>query len=232
VVDIEVPTDHAISGTLQRLAAKYNLQYILSGNNVVTEAILPPFWIYNKNDYINLMNIHKKYGTIPLKIYPLFGFKEQYLYKIRKKIQTVKPLNFLSYNKEEAKKIIIDKLNWKDYGGKHYESVFTKFYQAFILPYKFNIDKRKAHLSNLIFSGQMTKKEAEEQLSEPLYEKNALERDKEYVLKKLGLSTNSFEELMNRPRVEHSFFGSQQALTKRYPLLKIFSPIKRIKKLF
>lgn len=227
VVDIEVPTDHAISGTLQRLAAKYGIKYILSGNNIVTEAILPNSWIYNKNDYVNLVNIHKRYGTKPLKTYPLFGLKEQYLYGIGKNIQTVKPLNYLDYNKDEAKRIITEQLEWRDYGGKHYESVFTKFYQAYILPYKFNIDKRKAHLSTLIYSGQITKEQALKELELPLYEEQALSQDKEYVFKKFGLTESEFEALMKAPRVEHSVFGKQEPVTSKIPLLKLFRPLKK-----
>jgi N-acetyl sugar amidotransferase len=228
VVDIEVPTDHAISGTLQKLAAKYNIRYILSGNNVVTEAILPPSWIYNKNDYVNLMNIHKRFGTLPMKTYPLFGPKEQYLYGIGKGIQTVKPLNYLPYNKDEAKQIITKQLEWTDYGGKHYESIFTKFYQAYILPEKFHIDKRKAHLSTLIFSGQLSKAAALEQLKEPLYQSTELRQEKEYVLKKFGLSDSAFEALMQAPRIEHKEFGKQQPITEKYPVLKLLRPFKRI----
>jgi len=228
VVDIEVPTDHAISGTLQRLAAKYNVKYILSGNNVVTEAILPKSWIFNKNDYINLQNIHKKFGTVPLKTYPLFGLRERYVYEMGKGIQTFKPLNLVDFNKEKAKQIIAENLKWKDYKGKHYESVFTKFYQAYILPYKFHIDKRKAHLSNLIFSGQITKEQALKEIDKPLYEEAELRQDKEYVLKKFGLSPDAFENLMKKERVEHKAYGIQRPLAETYSFLKIFRPLKKL----
>jgi len=228
VVDIEVPTDHAISGTLQRLAAKYNVKYILSGNNVVTEAILPKSWIFNKNDYINLQNIHKKFGTVPLKTYPLFGLRERYVYEMGKGIQTFKPLNLIEFNKEKAKQIIAENLKWKDYKGKHYESVFTKFYQAYILPYKFHIDKRKAHLSNLIFSGQITKEQALKEIDKPLYEEAELRQDKEYVLKKFGLSPDAFENLMKKERVEHKAYGIQRPLAETYSFLKIFRPLKKL----
>lgn len=228
VVDIEVPTDHAIGGTLQSLAAKYGVKYILSGNNVVTEAILPPSWVYNKADYVNLLNIHKKFGTIPFKTYPLFGFKAQYVQGLGKGIQTVKPLNYIDYNKAEAKKTITTELEWRDYGGKHYESVFTKFYQAHILPYKFHIDKRKAHLSTLIFSGQITKEEAVKELEKPLYEATELKSEKEYVIKKLGLSENEFEQLMKMPRVDHSAFGHQQHILERFPIIKLLKPVYKL----
>jgi N-acetyl sugar amidotransferase len=227
VVDIEVPTDHAISGTLQRLAAKYNVKYILSGNNIVTEAILPSSWIYNKNDYVNLQNIHKKFGTVPLKTYPLFGLREKYIYEMGKGIQTFKPLNYIDFNKEKAKQVIAKELNWKDYGGKHYESVFTRFYQAYMLPYKFHIDKRKPHLSNLIFSGQITKETALAELQKPLYEETELKQDKEYVLKKFGLSPESFENLMKQERVEHEVYGKQKPLSDTYGFLKILKPLKK-----
>lgn len=228
VVDIEVPTDHAISGTLQRLAAKYGIKHILSGNNVVTEAILPNSWIYNKNDYANLVNIHKKYASIPLKTYPLFGPKEQNYYGTVKGINTVKPLNFLPYNKAEAKRVIASEMGWQDYGGKHYESVFTKFYQAYILPEKFHIDKRKAHLSNLIFSGQVSREEALAELELPLYEQAELQKDLEYVIKKFGLSREEFDRLMKLPRVEHTEFGKMKPLTEEYPILKLLRPLKKL----
>ncbi|MDX2048355.1 MAG: N-acetyl sugar amidotransferase [Chitinophagaceae bacterium] len=223
VVDIEVPTDHAISGTLQTLAAKYKLKYILSGNNVVTEAILPRTWIYNKGDYVNLRNIHRKYGTLPLKTYPLFGFREQYIYGAGKGIETVRPLNFIDYNKAIAKQTITEELGWKDYGGKHYESVFTKFYQAYILPVKFHIDKRKPHLSTLVFSGQITKQQALEELEKPLYEETELQQEMDYVLKKFGLTRDEFENYMKQPRIEHAVFGRQKHIYKRFPILKVLN---------
>jgi len=226
VVDIEVCTDLAIGGTMQKLAAKYNLKYILSGNNIATEAIMPHTWIFNKADYVNLLNIHNKFGTKSLKTYPLYGFKEQYLYSIGRGIKTVRPLNLLDYNKVHAKKDITEKLEWKDYGGKHYESTFTKFYQAYVLPAKFNIDKRKAHLSTLIFSGQITKEEALEELNKPLYQESELKIDTEYVLKKFGLTSEEFQFYMKQPRIEHSIFGTQKFLTQRFPLLKLLKPFK------
>jgi N-acetyl sugar amidotransferase len=225
VVDIEAITDHAITGTIYKIASKYNIKYILSGNNIVTEAILPKSWYFNKSDHINLQDIHKKYGTIPLKTFPFFGTKEKYYYQKFKGIQTVELLNFMPYNKKEVKKIIIEKLNWTDYGGKHYESLFTRFYQGYILPNKFGIDKRKAHLSNLICSGQMTKNEAILELEKHMYDSELLESDKEFVLKKLGLSESQFEDYMNQERREHNEFETEKSLYHIYPILKPLKPL-------
>lgn len=229
VVDIEVPTDHAISGTLLRLAYENDVKFMLSGNNVVTEAILPSHWIFNKNDHVNLKAIHKNYGTVQLKTFPIYSTWEKIYYQRRKKIKTIKPLNLVEFNKDEAKKLLINKLGWRDYGGKHYESIFTKFYQAYVLPKKFNIDKRKAHLSNLIFSGQITKQEALKELEQPLYEERELMVEKDYVLKKLGFTNQEFEEIMQKERVEHTIFPVERALSKKYPIIGLMKKLLPIK---
>ena len=225
VIDIEAITDHAIFGTIHKIAAKYNIKYILSGNNVVTESLLPKTWIFNKADHINIKDIHKKYGTIPLKTFPFFGLKEKHYYKKIKGIQTVDLLNYINYNKKEVKNKIIKELNWVDYGGKHYESVFTRFYQGYILPNKFGIDKRKAHLSNLICSGQISKEEALKELETPMYEKELCKDDKEFVLKKLDFTETEFENYIKAPRKKHFDFKTEQSLYLSFPILKPLKPV-------
>lgn len=231
VVDWEVPTDHAIYATWFKLAKKYNVRTILSGNNVVTEAVMPPSWIFNKADNVNLTNIHDRFGTIPIKTYPVHGSLGQQMRSRLKGTTTVKPLNLIDYDKAEAKEEIKKEFGWVDYGGKHYESVYTKFYQAYVLPEKFKIDKRKPHLTNLIMSGQVSRAAALEELKEPLYTTADLRQEKEYVLKKLGLTNEEFDKYMTSPRVEHAFYGTQQFITERYPVLKLVRPfINLIKK--
>ena len=216
VVDIEVVSDHAIFATMYKLAKEKKIGYIISGTNVVTEYIMPPSWLYKKMDFANLKDIHKKYGKVPIKTYPFFDFKKYVYYSSVLKLSPISILNFVPYNKKEIKAFITKVLDWKDYGGKHYESIFTKFYQAYILPEKFHIDKRKAHLSTLICSGQMTKEEAVNELSLPLYPSELLKNDMEYVLKKFGLSENEFKNIMNMPLHRHEEFKSDTALKKKY----------------
>ena len=228
VVDWEVPTDHAIYATWFRLSKKYNVSTILSGNNVVTEAIMPPSWIFNKADHTNLLNIHDRFGAIPIKTYPVYGSLKQQIRSNMKGVTAVKPLNFIDYDKKQAKEQIKTEFGWVDYGGKHYESVYTKFYQAYVLPQKFHIDKRKPHLTNLILSGQITRDEALQELRQPLYAPAELLQEKEYVLKKLGLTPEEFEGYMTAPRVEHATYGVQEFLTERYPFLKAIRPIVRM----
>lgn len=225
VVDIEALTDHAIAGTLYKIAAENNIKYILSGYNIVTEGILPKHWVFDKSDSVNIRAIHKKYGKSPLKTYPLFGLKERKYFAGVKGIETVNLLNYLPYNKAAVKEIIAEELGWRDYGGKHYESVFTRFYQSYILPVKFGIDKRKAHLSNLIFSGQLTKELALEELTKPLIDQKQLQEDYEFVLKKLNLNQQEFESIMQQPRREHAEFATIKSLFDMYPLLRIFKPV-------
>jgi hypothetical protein len=149
------------------------------------------------------------------------------------RLHPVSILNYVPYNKKEVKDIIQKELGWRDYGGKHYESQFTKFYQAYILPEKFHIDKRKAHLSTLICSGQMTKSEAISELEKPLYEPAQLKADKEYVMKKFGLSQEDFEKIMHLPIKKHSAFKSDRKLKERYMNMLIHTAPMRnsIKKL-
>jgi len=220
VVDIEVVTDHAIFATLYRIAARHGIHSILSGNNVVTEHVLPPHWIYNKTDHVNIRAIHREFGTVPLKTYPFMDLKVKKYYQMVRRIRSHSILNYVEYNKARVKRLITEELGWRDYGGKHYESIFTRFYQGYILPTKFGIDKRKAHLSNLIFSGQLTKQQALMELKEPIYAPDQQASDYEFVLKKLGLTESEFSELMDRPPRAHTDFATERSVYDAYPMLR------------
>jgi N-acetyl sugar amidotransferase len=210
VVDIEVASDHAITAGLYDLANRKGINYILSGSNVTTEGGMPSSWAYRKNDLSNLESIHHKWGAVKLKTYPKLGLFKLLYCGFIKGINSVNLLDYVDYNKIQAKKLLQDEFGWKDYGGKHYESLFTKFYQAYILPTKFNIDKRRGHLSSLIRSGQISRVEALKELEKPLYPKEELERDKEYVLKKFGLSEKEFEGIMGAPIKRHQDYATDE----------------------
>ena len=221
VVDIEVPTDYLIFATLNKIAAKHNIKYILSGYNYVTEFGMPKEWnIPNKFDHVNLGNIHKSFGTLPLKDFPRFGLYKRFYYKEILGIETVALLNCINYVKKDVKEFLKNELNWKDYGGKHYESVFTRFYQGYILPKKFNIDKRKAHLSTLICSGQISKSEATEELKKDPYPVEEQLKDREYVIKKFSLSSEEFERIMHEVEIPHAFYGTEEQQLKLFKIFK------------
>jgi N-acetyl sugar amidotransferase len=230
VVDIEAISDHAIFASLYRLAGERGIKYILSGTNVQTENTLPKSWIFAKTDHINIKDIHKRFGSVPLKTFPFMDAKVKRYYQKIKGVHSVSVLDFVDYNKKKVKQTIQEELDWKDYGGKHYESVWTRFYQGYILPTKFKIDKRKAHLSDLIFGGQISKEEALAELAKPIYDPVQQKTDFEFVLKKFGLTEAEFDAIMKLPPKSHYDYDYEKPIDLRYPILK---PVKYIyRKLF
>jgi N-acetyl sugar amidotransferase len=225
VIDIEAITDLAIYSTLLKLAVEHKVKYILSGNNLWTEQVLPSSWVFK--DSKNIIDIHNKFGKVKIKTLPIVSRNKLKKLTNVNGIKVVEPLNYMEYNKAEVKNTIIKELDWQDYGGKHYESVFTRFYQGYILPEKFKVDKRKAHLSNLIFSEQLTKEEAILELKKPIIDPKVLESDKIFVLKKFGLSANEFEVIMNTPPVPHKKYDYTKPFFEENTYLKIFRPLWR-----
>lgn len=213
VVDIEVLTDNAILNFIYKKALEEGIKYQLYGNNIVTESIMPKSWNYLKTDTRNIKAIQKKFGTKKIKNISFISTYQRLWNKIiTKKVKEINILDYIEYNKSKAKDIIKEELSWKDYGAKHYESIFTRFYQAYILPKKFGIDKRKAHLSNLICSGQITRKEALEELKKDPYPPQLLGKDKKYVLNKLDFSKDEFEKIMNEKPKSHLDYPNEKIM--------------------
>jgi len=195
--DSEIPTDHMIRPILSMVADHYNVKYVIFGINSATESILPKAWSFGHNDWKYIKGIHSRFGTVPLKTYVYHTRMMSYFFREKQKWFYL--LDYIDYNKDEAKKLLIEEYAWRDYGGKHYESFYTRFYQSYILPTKFGFDKRKMHLSNLIVSGQITREEALEALKQPLYEKEQIERDIEYFCEKMDIDESEFQRIMNLP---------------------------------
>lgn len=230
VVDLEVPTDHMIFGALHKIAAKRGIKYILSGTNHATEWLMPKSWNYTKTDVRNLKNIHAKFGELPLKSLPALGIWMEGYYRIIKGIKSVPILDLIDYSKSKAKSFLIEEAGWRDYGGKHYESVFTRFYQGYVLPNKFGIDKRKAHLSNLILTGEITRDEALRELQQPTYDEDLKVQDKVYVAKKLGFSDEEFEAILCQPNIPHVAYGTDAADRKTY--FRVVGALGGVRRLF
>jgi N-acetyl sugar amidotransferase len=142
ISNIEIPTDHAIWALLIKTAAKMKIPYIIAGNNVVTESIMPESWLYGSKDSKLIKSLHKKFGKIKMKTFPSLSTLDYVDYLLVRGIRWVPILNYIHYNKAEAKQKLIDELGWRDYGGKHYESIFTRFFHAYYLPEKFGYDLR------------------------------------------------------------------------------------------
>jgi N-acetyl sugar amidotransferase len=201
VPHLDTPQDHAFFAGLYNFAAKHGVKYILTGANYSTECVREPLeWHYHASDLRQLKDIHSRFGTVSLKSFPLadiFTFKLYYRYV--KGVRVVKPLNYVPYIKEEATEMLVQKYGWQRYAHKHYESRFTRFYEGYWLPTKFGYDKRRAHFSSLILTGQMTRAEALEKIAIPAYSAEDVARDYEFIATKLGLTVDELRALEAGP---------------------------------
>ena len=221
VIDIEVPTDHGIYGTLYKAAIDNNVTFILGGNNIATEGFMPQGWHFQKLDHINLLDIHRRFGTNALTSYPLF---DRHMKKKARAagVEMLEILDLIDYSRDEAVSTITKEFGWRDYGTKHGESTFTKFYQEYVLPKKFGVRKRKAHLSTLINTGELTREEALRLFASEVYSESGLAREKDYVLKKLGYTEAEFDQIMRTPPVDHRSFETEGSLFYEYRFLLPF----------
>jgi len=221
VIDIELLTDHAIMATTLRLARKHNIPCVLSGTNHATEYGMPKGWNWFKQDLRNIRDIHRKFGEKKLSTFPRMSLWET-LWRLRviRKPKFLEPLNMMAYRKDEAIRTLEQEFGWQYYGGKHFESVFTKFYQAYVLPKKFGVDKRKVHLSALIRNGEITRDLALAELAKPHYPPEDFERDRDYVLKKLGFSLEEFDKIMAASPIPHDHYASDRKTLDSFIKLK------------
>lgn len=199
---MEIPTDHGIISILSQVASKHNVKYIVNGSNATSEYIMSSRWSESEGqrDWLLIKNVHKQFGTAKLKTFPKTTIFDYFYYKLVKKQSIINILNHIDYNKESGKALIEKELDWVYYGGKHYESIYTRFTQAYIQPRKFNIDKRKAHHSNLICSGEMTRAAALSNLLEDAYPNEEMRtNDKAYFIKKMDMTEAEFDVMMNTP---------------------------------
>lgn len=197
--DGDVPADHAIQAVLWAAARKHGVRVIISGMNFRTEAMSVPAWTYGHSDWRYIKDVHRRHGTVPLRHYPHFGFTGLLYTAAVRRVRIVSILNYLDYDKAAAKAQLLSELGWRDYGGKHYESIYTRFYQGFLLPRKFGIDKRRGHLSDLVNSGQLTRSDALTEIESSPYDENMAKQDRAFVQKKLRLSTSEFDRIMAMP---------------------------------
>lgn len=223
VANQDVPQDHAFFASMYHFAVKNKIKYILSGGNLATEAVFPDSWHGSAMDAINLRAIHKQYGQRPLRDYKTISFFEYYFwYPFVKGMRTFRPLNYMSYDKAQAEQYLQEVVGYRSYARKHGESIFTKLFQNYYLPTKFGYDKRKLHYSSMVLSKQMTREQALEKLAEPLYDPAELEIDIEYFCKKMRITREEFEALMQAPIHDYSDFANwdnQQTRAKKLQYL-------------
>ena len=215
--DGEIPTDHAILAILYKVASMHGVRYIISGMNFRNEGFLPPSWARGYLDWKYIKSVQKIFGKQDLKRFPHLTVPGFLYYNLVKGIRSVSFINYVDFNKDEAMELIQKELGWKYYGGKHYESIYTRFYQSYILPKKFNIDKRKAHYSCLILStGEISREKALEMLKNPAADLKMMEEDKAYVIKKLGITEEEFERIMHLPVKSIEDYPNIHSLEKKF----------------
>lgn len=199
VPEAETPTDIAIQGAVHHFAKKYGVKYIISGGNFATEGILPKHWHYNAKDLTYLNHIQKKFGSKKLKQFPKFGFLQETYCKVIKGIKTIYLLNMVPYDKEKSMEFLKSELNWKYYGGKHYESKYTGFIQSYYLYEKFKIDYRRATFASQICNGILSRSEAMEELRKLPYNMDEVNREIDYISKKLRITRDELVQLIDSP---------------------------------
>jgi N-acetyl sugar amidotransferase len=214
VIDIELLMDNAMLALNYRMARQYKVKWILAGTNRSTEGMhMPSNWNWLKFDARNIRDIHRKNGSIPIKTHDLFSVTGFLWNRYVLGIRWTSFLDYFDYRKDDALTILQNEVGYRPYPYKHYESVFTRFYQGYILPRKFGVDKRKLHLSTLVSTGQMTRDKALELLSQSPYpDSGQLKDDHTFVLKKLGFTQNEFESYMATPQVSHDAYRSEKTL--------------------
>jgi N-acetyl sugar amidotransferase len=213
VLNQDIPQDHAFFATLYRTAEKFGISNFLSGVNFSSESVNLPNWGFPAIDGRHVRAIHKRFGTVPLRSFPIMSFmKFLWITRIRRHLNVWKPLNYMNYDKERALEMLVRNYRWRDYGGKHHESRFTKFYEQSYLPRRYKFDKRRLHFSSLIIANQLTRARALLMLESPVVDLVQERRDTQFVAKKLGISPAELRALMNRPPVLHEDYPHQLLL--------------------
>ena len=208
--DSEIPSDHAIVAAFYGATSEHHVRYYLSGINFRTEGIHVREWSQGHVDRRYIQSIYRQFTNKRLKHFPLIPVTTLVRSIVMHRPKAVYLLDYLDYDKRATKQLLTETYGWEDYGGKHYESVYTRIYQGWILPHKFGYDKRRMHLSTLVCSGQMSRNEALEEIATPPYPPEWVEPDKAFVAKKLGISREEFDAIMAAPKRRYRDYPNLQ----------------------
>jgi len=222
--DAEIPTDHAILAVLSKKAAQLGLRYIMYGSNVKTEGLSVPTWSHGHYDWKYIRSLHARFGSIPLRTFPHLTLLDFVWTRHVRRIQFVNVLDYVDYNKSDVMATIQRQLGWRPYDQKHHESIYTRFYQNYILPRKFGAEKRRLHLATLIVAGQITREQALAELATPLATSEEIRQDRQYVCKKLGITENQLANIMaEAPRTFWEYPSYEKTLGMK--LYRLFRPL-------
>ena len=214
VSHIDVPQDHAFFAMMYKFASKHRINTILTGGNYSTECIRNPLeWMYYQSDSIQLKDIHSKFGSRPLDTYPVTSILWHKIYlPYIKKIKLIRPLDYMSYQKDDAMNLLVEKFGYQKYPQKHFESRFTQFYESYWLYERFGFDTRKVQYSSLILTNQMSREEAINKLKKKPYDEDNIRNDIEYIANKLEITIKELNSYMTMPKKTFKNYKSQQNL--------------------
>jgi len=211
----DIAQDTAFFSTLYKFARENKIKYVLTGGNYSTECCREPeeWGAYPGIDKTLILDIHSKFGKIPLKTFPIIDvFTSKIYYKYILGMQVFKPLDLIPYIKKDAEALLEQRFGWKKFQHKHHESRFTRFFEDYWLPRKFGFDRRKAHFSSLILTGQMTRQEALARIATPELDEHFLECEFEYVAHKLDLTVDELRMIFNGNNKSSNDYKSKRAL--------------------
>lgn len=214
VPHIDTPQDHAFFAVMYKFAQENNVKHILTGANYSTECIRNPMeWMYFQSDIRQIRDIHRQFGTRPLRNFPLTQilWHKVWLPYVRG-IKVLRPLNSMPYIKSEARQLLMDRFGWQPYPQKHFESRFTRFYESYWLPERFGYDVRKVQFSSLILTGQMTREEALAELQKPTFDAETIGEDIEFVANKLDITVDELMGYMALPKKTFRDYRNQQEI--------------------
>lgn len=212
VPHIDIPQDHAFVATLYNFADKHKIKYILNGGNIATECVRNPLeWLYYGTDMRQLKDIQRQFSTVPMRTYPFSSvLRHKFYLRYIRGVQVVKPLDWMPYTKELARKTLADLYGWRPYPQKHFESRFTRFYEGYWLPERFGYDTRRVQFSSLILTGQMRREEAIETLRHPAYDPETITHEFDYIARKLGISSEELRGYFTMPKKSYSDYKNQR----------------------
>lgn len=213
IADQDLPQDGAFFSTLYKFARKHKIKHVITGSNFSTECCREPeeWGGYPGIDKRLFLDIHQKFGTRPLKSFPIVDvFVYKLFYQHILGMEIVKPLNMVPYIKKEAEETLGRLFGWQKFQHKHHESRFTRFYEDYWMPRKYGYHKRRAHFSSLIMTGQMTRAEALDRISHPEMDEHFLKQEFEYVANKLGLAVDELQEIFEGENKTYSDYKNKR----------------------
>lgn len=211
VPHVDTPQDHAFFATMYKFANKHKIKHILTGGNYSTECVRNPLeWMYYQSDSSQIKDIHTKFGSRPLKNFPLTSVLWHKIYlPYIKGTKLYRPLDFMPYHKEDATQFLVEEYGYQRYAQKHFESRFTRFYESYWLPEKFGFDTRKVQYSSLILTDQMSRDEALERLKSPAYDPSTLDEDFKYIANKLDVTVDELRECFKAENKTYKDYKNQ-----------------------